>query len=378
MNIKPENLFIVINANPIPLFMQKKKLFIFFALVALLLSAGACNRNDEPTSSDTMYFPPLTGQSWDTVAPSKLGWHPEAIPALLQYLQDKHSKSFMILVDGRIAMEQYFDGHTATTTWPWNSAGKTLVSASTGIAQQEGLLNSTNRVSDYLGAGWTSEPLTKERLITVQHLLSMTSGLNDTTNLVLKSTMTYRADAGTRWSYSNVFQKLMDVVASVSGQTFDAYFDNRIKNKIGMDGFWNHGLIFTIYHSSTRSMARFGLLALNKGNWNGTQLINSGFLTSATSGSQTINPSYGYLWWLNGKASYMVPGGQTVYNGPLVPNAPSDMVAAMGASDQRIYVVPSRNMVIVRMGDASDPDNPEFAVSGFDNELWAKINAVLN
>ena len=74
----------------------------------------------------------------------------------------------------------------------------------------------------------------------------------------------------------------------------------------------------------------------------------------------------------------MIPGGQIVYQGSLVPNAPVDMYAAMGASDQRIYVIPSKNMVVIRMGDASNPANPSFAVSGFDNELWNKINAVIN
>ena len=54
------------------------------------------------------------------------------------------------------------------------------------------------------------------------------------------------------------------------------------------------------------------------------------------------------------------------------------MYAAMGAADQRIYVVPSKKIVIVRMGEASNPSNPSFAVSGFDNELWQKINAVIN
>ena len=73
-----------------------------------------------------------------------------------------------------------------------------------------------------------------------------------------------------------------------------------------------------------------------------------------------------------------MPGGQVVYNGPLVPNAPSDMFAAMGARDQRIYVIPGENMVVVRMGEPSDPDNPVFAVSGFDNDLWEKINDVIN
>lgn len=74
----------------------------------------------------------------------------------------------------------------------------------------------------------------------------------------------------------------------------------------------------------------------------------------------------------------MIPSEQTVYTGFLVPNAPVDMYAAMGASDQRIYVIPSKNMVVIRMGGASNPSNPSFAVSGFDNELWGKINDVIN
>ena len=124
-------------------------------------------------------------------------------------------------------------------------------------------------------------------------------------------------------------------------------------------------------------MARFGLLALNKGKWKNETIINESFFNESISTSQNINPSYGYLWWLNGKTSYMVPGGQTVYQSTLVPNAPSDMYAAMGAEDQRIYIIPGRNMVVIRMGDASDPANPAFALSGFDNALWEKIDAII-
>jgi CubicO group peptidase (beta-lactamase class C family) len=170
----------------------------------------------------------------------------------------------------------------------------------------------------------------------------------------------------------------MDAVEEAGSQEFEAYFASRLKDKIGMDGYWNNGVIFKIYHSNTRSMARFGLLALNKGKWMSEQVVNESFFTAITSSSQDINPSYGYLWWLNGKTSYMVPGSQHVYLGSLVPNAPSDMFAAMGAEDQRIYVIPSQNMVVVRMGEASDPQNPSFALSGFDNDLWGKINALIN
>ena len=206
----------------------------------------------------------------------------------------------------------------------------------------------------------------------------MTSGLTDTSNLVIQPNLTYVADAGTRWSYSNVFQLLMDVVAAASNQTFDSFFNANIKSKIGMDGLWNYGIIFKIYYSNTRSMARFGLLALNKGKWKNEQVLNEPYFNELSSSSQSINPSYGYLCWLNGKTNYMVPGSQFVFPGTLVSNAPADMFAAMGASDQRVYVIPSKKMVLVRMGDASDPAHPTFAVSGFDNDLWAKINAVIN
>lgn len=347
-----------------------------FCLVALV----GCSKNGDnpPNSTDPMYFPPTTGSTWETKSISSLSWNQNAVQPLKDYLNQKNTKSFMILVDGRIVMEEYFNGHTADATWEWNSAGKTLVATTTGIAQQESLLSINNKASDYLGAAWTSMPAAKENLITVKHLLTMTAGNDDSKQLVTKANITYVADAGTRWAYSNIFQKLTDVVANASSKPFEDYFNEKLKNKIGMDGYWNFGTIFTIYHSNTRSMARFGILALNKGKWNGTQVVNETYFNESTSTSQNINPSYGYLWWLNGKSKYMVPGEQTVFPGTLVPNAPADMYAAMGANDQRLYVIPSKRMIVVRMGEASDPSNPNFAVSGFDNELWGKISALIN
>ncbi|MBC6491810.1 serine hydrolase domain-containing protein [Flavihumibacter stibioxidans] len=350
-------------------------------LVLLLVSVSGCTKDDpvdQPPPPDTMYFPSTPNTTWETQSLSSLGWKENAVQPLKDFLNASHTKSFMILVNGRIVMETYFNGHNAATEWEWNSAGKTLVATTTGIAQQEGLLNINNKASDYLGTGWTSMPLEKENLITVRHLLTMSSGINDASQLVIKSNLTHVADAGTRWAYGNVFQKLTDVVAEAANQNFETYFNTKLKSKIGMDGRWNFGTIFTIYHSTARSMARFGLLALNKGKWNNEQVVNESFFSESITTSQSINPSYGYLWWLNGKSKYMVPSDQTVYQGSLIPNAPADMYAAMGAKDQRIYVIPGKKMVIVRMGDASDPANPDFAVSGFDNALWEKINAVIN
>jgi CubicO group peptidase (beta-lactamase class C family) len=348
-------------------------------LIFILLLSGSCKKNESeiiPQPSEKMYFP--SNNTWATVSISSLGWNQNAIQPLKDYLNQKGAKSFMMLVNGRIVMEEYFNGHSATDTWEWNSAGKTLVASTVGIAQQESLLNINNKVSDYLGLNWTNMPLPKESLITVKNLLNMTAGNDETKQYMIKSNLNYVADAGTRWAYSNIFQKLTDVVSSATNKPFETYFNDKLKSKIGMEGYWNFGPIFTIYHSNTKSMARFGLLALNKGKWSNEQILNETYFTESISTSQNINPSYGYLWWLNGKTSFIIPGEQKVNQGFLVPNAPPDMFAAMGAKDQRIYVIPSKKMVIIRMGEASDPSNPNFALSSFDNELWAKIKLLIN
>jgi len=355
--------------------------FACVGIILLSMMSIGCKKEDpmspdDPTSGT--YFPPVGGSDWVQVSPNTLGWDMDAMEELKRFLIEKNTKSFMILVDGRIAIEEYLNGHSPTEEWEWNSAGKTLVTAITGIAAAEGRLDIQKPASDYLGNGWTNMPLEKERLITVRNLLTMTSGIDDTRQLVTRQNLTYVADAGTRWAYGNVFQKLMDIVGPQGDESYNRYFNEKLRDRIGMDGRWNHGLIFRIYHSTTRSMARFGLLALHHGKWQDEQIVPEAFFRESTQPSQEINPSYGYLWWLNGGSRYMVPSSQNIFPGRLVPNAPTDMYAAMGARDQRIYVVPSKKMVIIRMGESSDPMNSSFAVSGFDNELWAKINAVIN
>jgi CubicO group peptidase (beta-lactamase class C family) len=349
----------------------------FLPCLFLLLLLYSCTKSSNPPPSPTTsYFPPITGSTWETVTPASLNWNAAALQDLKTYLQQKGTKAFIILVNGRIVVEEYMNGHSSTATWPWNSAGKTLVTATVGIAQQQGFMNIQDPVSKYLGSGWTSAPTIKENLITSRNLLTMTSGLNDASELVTSNNLTYLADAGTRWSYHNVFQKLMDVVSASTGKEFSSFFATQLRNKIGMEGEWKYGLIFKIYHSNARSMARFGLLALNQGNWNGEALINANYFTESTTTSQQLNNSYGYLWWLNGKSSAMLPGSQVVFPGPLVPTAPADMYAALGKDDQKIYVVPSKKMVVIRMGDAAD-QSFSLALSGFDNTLWTKINAVI-
>ncbi len=277
--------------------------------------------------------------------------------------------------------ERYFNGFTAETNWYWASAGKTLTAMLLGIAQQEGKLNISHPASQYLGTGWTSLPPSKESAITIRHQITMTTGLDDAVtpdnDCTSPACLVYKADAGTRWAYHNAPYTLLEkVVESATGTSYNNYFGQKIRDVIGMNGIWINTGYNNVYYSNVRSAARFGLLLLNKGSWNGLSVLSdTTYFNAQTTSSQSFNQSYGYLTWLNGKSSYMLPSVQAPFPGMMVPNAPPDMYAALGKNDQKIYVVPSQNLVVIRMGEAAG--NSNLAVSSFDNELWGKIKPVI-
>ncbi len=350
---------------------------LFFLFLLNCASDDPTPPDDTPASAHT-YFPPIGSDTWETITATELGWNENQIQPLLDFLEEKHSKGFIMLYDGKIVVEAYLNGHFATMPWYWASAGKTLTSTVSGIAQAEGLLDINDKVSDHLGTGWTSAPLEKENLINCKHLLSMSSGLNDALgDDVSPPNLQYVSDAGTRWAYHNVYVKMQDVVAAASNQSWTDYFNAKLKNRIGMGGTWISQNALRVYWSNTRSMARFGLMVYAKGKWENTQIVPEAFLNEATNTSQNINLAYGYLWWINGKPSYHLPMVQFEFQGELIPNAPADMYAALGKNDQKLYIVPSKKLVIVRMGEVANPENPTFGLSGFDEALWDKINAVI-
>ncbi|SFD31849.1 serine hydrolase domain-containing protein [Algibacter pectinivorans] len=353
-----------------------------YYLIIIITVLNSCSRNSkEITETEThqkeLYFPEINSVYWESTTTSILNWNTNNLIPLLDFLEEKNTKSFMILHKGKIVLEEYMNDHSNTKSWYWGSAGKTLTTAVTGIAQDEGLIHIEQKVSNYLGTGWTSATTAQENLITCKHLLSMNSGLDDRLgDGVSPDNLQYLTDAGSRWAYHNVYVKLQDVIASASNQEWSKYFNTKLRDKIGMTGQWTNLGDLSVYWSNTRSMARFGLLIAAQGKWGDTQIIPQDFLSEATNTSQNINKAYGYMWWLNGKDSYHLPASQIEFNGTLIPNAPDDMYAALGKNDQKIYIVPSKDLVIIRMGEAADEDN--FALSNFDNDLWAKINALID
>jgi CubicO group peptidase (beta-lactamase class C family) len=279
------------------------------------------------------YFPPLESEEWETVSISKFGWNEDNLSDLYEYLEQNNTRAFIVLKEGKIAIEKYWGNNITNTTifnknslWYWASAGKTLTATLAGIAQEEGFLNINDKTSEYLGLGWTSLEPEKEDQITIFHQLTMTTGLDyNTGNLdcTLPACLTYKADAGNQWYYHNApYTLIQNVISSATNQDYNAFTNQKLEDKTGMNGEWRPNNEFNnTYWSTARDMARFGLLIARGGKWEDTPVISDqDYLQQMITTSQNLNPSYGYLWWLNGKNSIILPGLPNAFNVSLSEN----------------------------------------------------------
>lgn len=370
---------------------MKKTLFLLLSFYLISLLTVSCKKGEDvnPSSgtdtNNNLYFPPLNADTWETTTPQSLGWNTNNINDLYTFLEQKNTRAFLVLKDGKIVIEKYFGNDiqnrtfTAKGVWYWASAGKTLTSFLVGKAQEDGFLKLSDRTSLYLGRGWTSLTPTQEDAITIRHQITMTTGLNDGVpddDCTKPECLQYLAPAGNRWAYHNAPYTILDrVVSSATKKTFSEYFNSSIRDKIGMDGSWIPSGSNNVYFSTPRAMARFGLLILNKGKWgNEVVMKDQDYFNAMINTSQNLNLSYGYLWWLNGKTSVMVPTLQTVLPRALAPNAPAEMIAAMGKNGQQLNIVPSKNLIVIRMGDSVD--NSPVGIT-LQDEIWGKLNGII-
>jgi CubicO group peptidase (beta-lactamase class C family) len=345
-----------------------KQLIVFFTLSAVCYPTFVQAQN--------LYFPPISSNNWDTLAPNRLGWCSDRLDSLDAFLEGNGTKAFIYLKDGKIVLERYYAGHNINSNWYWASAGKTLTAFLTGIAAQEGKLKLSDSTSAFLGNGWTDCSPEDEARISIWHQLTMTSGLDDGVPdpyCTLDTCLNCLAEPGTRWAYHNGPYTLLDpVLEAATGITLNQWCNNKLKVFTGMTGSFLPSGYNNVFFSNARSMARFGLLLLNRGTWNQTEILrDTAYFRQMTNSSQNLNEAYGYLTWLNGKRTFMVPGSQLRFNGSFFPDAPADAFAALGRDGQFVNVIPSQNAVWIRMGNT--PQSTLVPVQ-LNNEIWKRIN----
>ena len=351
-------------------------------LVLLALSLGGCGA---PPPETGLYFP--SDDAWESVDAASVGWDQAALDETLEFANAQRSSGVVMLLNGRILAEQYWDVATdpadernvframvagkdsdGRNIEDVASAQKSVIAFLAGVAEGNRQLDLEAPVSQYLSEGWSKASPEQEAAITVRLLLSMASGLSEG--------LEYAGPAGEVWMYNTpAYSQMVGVLEAVTGKELNQLTSEWITSKIGMrdskwwDRPWAPQVNTIGFTTSARDLARFGLLILANGKWGDVDLLgNPTYLDRALSASTAINESYGYLWWLNGGKT--LGGGRNntkTRPGPLIPAAPDDLVAAQGALNRKCYVAPSLGLVVTRLGD-----NPP-AGGSFNQELWTRL-----
>lgn len=329
-----------------------------------------------------MVFPKA---EWDTVDPAAAGFDKAALDEMGKAAEANGSNCLLVTRHGKLVTESYWNGKDANSAQEVFSATKSYTSSLVGIAQGEGKLALSDSASKYI-TEWKGTPA---EAVTVKNLISNDSGRHwdyQTDYFAMaagaadknKFTIAMAQDnaPGEVWVYNNsAIQTLDAVLRKATGQDTAAYAQEKLLDPIGMthskmtkDPAGNT-LTFMGLQSTCRDMARYGYLALNKGEWDGRQVLPKGWIDEATQPSQKLNSAYGYMWWLNTKGPR--PGsadpttGQTVPASPDaqgVKGAPENVFWALGLGNQMIAIYPDTGVVAVRLGPANAPKGaPKFA-----------------
>lgn len=357
----------------------------FFVLGGLVVAAAfmtsgmlcGAARTSGADANAKLYFPPAKGE-WKKVDAASLGWDAKNLEAAFDFAKQERSTGLVILHRGRLVAERYWtvevkgefvhliiktlpDGRTVEDV---ASMQKSVVAFLAAMARERGLLDYDQPVSAYLGKGWSKATPEQEVAITVRHLLTMSSGLKDS--------LEYEAAAGAKFLYNTpAYSRLTRVLTKVTGKDLQPLTAEWLLAPVGMsETQWidrakeisaknPYGL-----GATARDMARFGLLMLAEGTWDGRPVLKDAkLIREMVSPSQQMNKNYGQLWWLNSAnlGSGLRPA----------PSVPPDMFYANGVGARRIYVVPSQSLVVVRLGD-----NPPG--KAFDRELWRLLTASIS
>jgi len=284
----------------------------------------------------------------------------------------------VILRGKQLIGEAYADGfgpYTAQRTW---SVAKSITGTLVGIAVKEGAVSvaAPARIPE-----WADEPSANgRRAITLDQLLRMASGLHSATagnrtdavyfggTAVTEETVAWPLEVkpGTRFRYANndILLAMRSLRAALGEQRHRDFPARALFDRIGMkhtiaETDWRGNYVSSSQIWTTaRDLARFGLLYLDDGMWNGVRILPKGWRAYVTrpSGPQpTSGFGYGATFWLMNK----------------VPGVPADTFSANGNRGQYVVIVPSRSMVIVRRGE--DPASAGFDISKFTADVLAEM-----
>lgn len=271
------------------------------------------------------------------------------------------TRTVLVIHKNRIIAEKYADGFSKETPILGWSMTKSIISTLYGILEHEGKIN-VNSITSI--PEWQND---ERKNITINHLLRMQSGLEweeDYTKISDVTRMLYLDADMTKpqrdkkaiakpteiWNYSSGTSNLLSGILRDQFSTRQEYLDYPYKaliDKIGMNSMLLEADMEGNYVGSsygwatTRDWGKFGTLYLNNGNWNGEQVFSKDWVSYITKPTKNSDGVYGAHFWLNAGGKF--------------PDVPKDMYSANGFQGQYVFIIPSKDLVVVRTGLVQEP-----------------------
>ena len=308
--------------------------------------------------------------------------------AAAEYSHSQKGAGVLVMRRGEVVFEDYAPGWNAGKPHLLASGTKSFSGVMAACAVQDGLLKLDEKVADTL-AEWKDDA--RKSQITIRQLLSLSSGIEggETGQVpgykqALQQAKTFAAP-GEKFSYGPIpYQCFGELMRRKLGkESVETYLHRRVLDPIGLKvGFWRKDADGNINLPSgafltPREWAKFGELVRLGGKWNGREIVPKTLLDECFKPARS-NPAYGMTWWLLGNgdsSSAAAADGRAVDTKArraleerqrLGFQPPKDTVAAMGRGKNHCYVMPSLELVVIRMGDSQ---GREFSV----NEFLAKL-----
>ncbi|WP_432672318.1 serine hydrolase domain-containing protein [Flavobacterium sp. SM2513] len=273
---------------------------------------------------------------------------------------ERRTRSVVILYKDHIIAEKYEDGFDKNSRILGWSMTKSITATYFGILQYQNKINLNNPAPI---SEWANDERSK---ITLNNLIQMNSGLEweekydkicDATKMLFKSKDMGQVQLekpligkpNSSWNYSSGTSNLLSKILRKQFKTQQEYLDfwySSLIDKIGMYSMIVETDMTGTYVGSsyawatTRDWAKFGLLYLHNGNWNGEQLFDASWSKYVSTPTATSDGKYGGHLWLNSGGKY--------------PDAPRDLYYASGFQGQKVIIIPSKDLIIVRMGLTDD------------------------
>lgn len=328
--------------------MKNRQKAVFLLLSALLLVRGAAG---QPVVTDA-----------------------ERFRLAAEYSRENRGVSMLVMKGDKVVFEDAALDFVRGMPWMLASGTKSFVGVMCAAAIDDKLITGYDeKVADTI-TEWKGDP--RRSRVTIRQLLSLTSGV-DVGQIAIVPTFSEsigspaRYDPGTHFEYGpvpfQIFGEVMTRKLKSKDETVKTYLRRRILDPIGMNisywrSFGDQPLLPQGLMLRASEWAKFGLLLKNHGKWNGKQIVSAKLLDELVIGSKT-NPAYGMTFWLNADGIGPSGGSRPGISGDIGTKKISetlDVYMAAGAGNQRLYIIPSRDLVVVRFGVFGGFDDREF------------------